>query len=60
MFSGDSYFGLNLATLAGLLLTALGLSFARMRPGRRRFGIGMMAVGTALVLLGFWLGSRPL
>ena len=56
MFSGNGYFGLNLATLVGLVLTALGLSFARARQGRRRFGIAMMAVGTALVLLGFWVG----
>ena len=57
MFGGAVYFGLNLATLIGLLLTALGLTFAR--SGRRAFGIAMMTVGTALVFLGLWLGGKP-
>jgi hypothetical protein len=59
MFGDNGYFGLNLASLAGLLLTGLGLTFARQAPGRRVFGIAMMGVGTALVALGFWLGGKP-
>jgi hypothetical protein len=59
MFTGNSYFGLPFVSLAGLLLTGLGLSMARAAPTRRLLGVGLMGLGTALVFLGFWLGSRP-
>jgi hypothetical protein len=58
MSTGTGYFGLPFASLAGLLLTGLGLSMTRAAPSRRRLGVALMGVGTALVFLGFWLGSR--
>ena len=59
MFTGSTFFGLNLLTLAGLVLTALGLSFARMSPGRRGIAIAVMGVGTALVFAGFYFTAPP-
>jgi len=59
MGSGESYFGLNLVSLVGLVMTALGLTFARQAPNRRTLAIAVMGVGTALVFLGFWLGGKP-
>jgi hypothetical protein len=58
MFTGNGYFGLPLVSLAGLLLTGVGLSVARAAPTRRLLGVALMGVGTVLVLLGFWVGSR--
>jgi hypothetical protein len=60
MFSGSGLFGLNLMSLVGLVMTALGLSFARAAPGRRTFGIALMGVGTVLVFAGLYLTDHPL
>jgi hypothetical protein len=59
MGTGEGYFGLNLVSLVGLVLTALGLSFARAAPGRRVLAIAVMGIGTALVFAGFWLSGKP-
>ena len=59
MFTGNSYFGLNLVSLVGLAMTALGLSVARMQPNRRGIAIGVMALGTALIFVGFYLVPPP-
>lgn len=60
MVTDNSVFGLNLLSLVGLVMTALGLSFARSAPGRRGLAIAVMGVGTALVFAGFYFaGPAP-
>jgi hypothetical protein len=52
MLTKDVLFGMNILTLAGLLLTAFGLTLRRMGRAGLTLCIGVMGVGTVLVLAG--------
>jgi hypothetical protein len=59
MLTKDILFGMNILTLAGLLLTGFGLTLHRTRRARLPLCFGVMGVGTALVLAGLYLGGQP-
>jgi hypothetical protein len=57
MLTNDILFGMNILTLAGLMLTAFGLPLRRMGRAGLPLCIGAMSVGTALVLVGLYAGG---
>jgi hypothetical protein len=54
MLTKDILFGVNILTLVGLMLTAFGLTLRRMGRAGLPLCIGVMGVGTALVLVGLY------
>ncbi len=54
MLTKDILFGMNILTLAGLLLTGFGLTLRRMGRAGLPLCIGVMSVGTVLVLAGLY------
>ena len=54
MLTKDILFGMNILTLAGLLLTGFGLSLRRSARASLPVCVGLMGVGTALVLFGLY------
>jgi hypothetical protein len=54
MFTKDLLFGMNALTLVGLLITGFGLSLRRMTSAGLPLCVGVMGVGTALVLAGLY------
>jgi hypothetical membrane protein len=59
MLTKDILFGMNLLTLAGLLMTGFGLSLRRTARAGLPFCVGFMGVGTVLVLVGLYASSWP-
>jgi hypothetical protein len=59
MLTTEIAFGLNALTLAGLLVTGFGLTLHRMARTGLSLSIGVMGVGTALVLAGLYASSWP-
>ena len=57
MLTRDIAFGMNAVTLAGLLIMGFGLTLQRMARARLPLSIGVMGVGTALVLAGLFAGG---
>jgi hypothetical protein len=53
----DILYGTNIVSLAGLLLTAFGLTLRRMGRAGLPPCLGVMSVGTALVLAGLYVGG---
>ena len=58
MLTRDMLFGMNILTLAGLLLTGFGLSLRRTARASLPLCIGLMGIGTALVLFGLYASGR--
>ena len=58
MLTRAVFYGLNVLSLAGLLAMGLGLSIATRVKAGGPAGIVVMAIGTFLVFLGFYLGPR--
>jgi hypothetical protein len=54
MFTKDILFGMNILTLAGLVMTGFGLNLRRTARAGLPFCVGLMGVGTALVLFGLY------
>ena len=59
MLTRDMLFGMNILTLAGLLLTGFGLSLRRTAGAGLPLRIGVMGAGTALMLFGLYAGGAP-
>lgn len=59
MLTKDILFGMNLLTLVGLLMTGFGLTLRRSARAGLPLSIGVMGVGTALVLVGLYVSSGP-
>jgi hypothetical protein len=54
MLTKDILYGMNLLTLVGLLLTGFGLTLRRMGHGGMLLCLGVMGIGTALVMAGLY------
>ncbi len=59
MLTTDMLFGMNILTLLGLILTGFGLTLRRMANAGLPLCIGVMSLGTVLVLAGLYAGSWP-
>ena len=59
MLTKDILFGMNLLTLAGLLMTGFGLTLRRSARAGLPFCVGFMGVGTVLVLVGLYASGWP-
>jgi hypothetical protein len=59
MLTNDFLFGMNILSLAGLLLTGFGLTLRRMASAGLPLCLGLMAAGTALVLYGLYANGWP-
>jgi hypothetical protein len=57
MLTKDILFGMNIVTLAGFIVMGLSLTLQRMASAGRPVSIGLMCVGTALVLCGLFAGN---
>jgi hypothetical protein len=56
MLTKDLPFGLNLISLAGFLLMGMGLTLSRQQRIGFPVAAGLMAVGTALLFFGIYVG----
>lgn len=59
MLTKDILFGMNILTLVGLIITGFGLTLRRMGRAGLTICLGVMGVGTALVLVGLYAGGWP-
>jgi hypothetical protein len=59
MLTRDILFGMNILTLVRPMVTGFGLSLHRGARARLPLSIGVMVVGTALVLAGLYAGGWP-
>lgn len=59
MLTQDMLFGMNILTLAGLILTGFGLTLRRMANAGLPLCFGVMGVGTVLVLAGLYASNWP-
>jgi hypothetical protein len=59
MLTKNIFFGMNILTLVGLILTGFGLTLRRMARAGLPLTIGVMGVGTALVLAGLYASGSP-
>ena len=57
MLTKDILFGMNLLTLVGLLMTGFGLTLRRAARAGLLLSIGVMGVGSALVLIGLYVSG---
>ena len=57
MLTKDIVFGMNLLTLAGFIVMGLSLTLHRSRQAGAPLSIGLMGAGTALVVLGLYMGG---
>ena len=57
MLTKDILFGMNILTLAGFAVMGITLTLNRMRQAGKGLSIGLMTVGTALVLAGLYVGG---
>jgi hypothetical protein len=59
MLTTEIAFGMNALTLAGLIVTGFGLTLYRMARTGLAPSIGVMSVGTALILAGLYASGWP-
>jgi hypothetical protein len=59
MLTKDILFGMNVLTLVGLILTGFGLTLHRSANAGVPLSIGVMGIGTALVLAGLYVSGWP-
>lgn len=57
MLTKDILLGMNILTLVGLLLTAFGLTLRRMGRAGLPLCMGVMSIGTVLVLAGLYMSG---
>ena len=57
MFTKDILFGMNILSLAGLVVMGLSLTLRRIAQAGAPVCLGLMCVGTALVFLGLYAGG---
>ncbi len=57
MFTQDFLFGMNLVSLAGFVLMGIGLTFNRQQKISVPVAFALMAVGTGLLFLGFYVAT---
>jgi hypothetical protein len=59
MLTKDLVFGMNVLTLVGLFMTGFGLTLRRMGNAGLPLCLGVMGVGTALLLAGLYASGWP-
>jgi hypothetical protein len=59
MLTKDILFGMHVLTLIGLLMTGFGLTLRRMGRAGLPMCLGVMSVGTVLVLAGLYASGWP-
>jgi hypothetical protein len=59
MLTRDILFGMNILTLVGLMMTGFGLTLRRTARAGLPLCLGVMGVGTALVLAGLYASGWP-
>ena len=59
MLTRDILFGMNILTLVGLIMTGFGLTLRRTARAGLPLCVGVMGVGTALVLGGLYASGWP-
>ena len=59
MLTKDILFSMNILTLVGLLMTGFGLTLRRMASASLPLSLGVMGIGTALVLAGMYASGWP-
>jgi hypothetical protein len=59
MLTKDIFFGMNILTLVGLIITGFGLTLRRMAHAGLPLCFGLMGTGTALVLVGSYASGWP-
>ena len=59
MLTKDILFGMNILTLLGLMMTGFSLSLRRMASAGLPLCLGVMGIGTALVLFGLYASVWP-
>jgi hypothetical protein len=59
MLTKEILFGMNVLTVAGLLMTGFGLTLRRMSRAGLPLCVGFMGVGTVLVLFGLYVSGWP-
>jgi len=59
MLTRDILFGMNILTLVGLMMTGFGLTLRRTARAGLPLCLGVMGVGTALVLAGPYASGWP-
>ena len=59
MLTRDLFYGMNVLTLVGLILTGFGLTLHRSANAGVLLCIGVMGVGTVLVLVGLYASGWP-
>jgi hypothetical protein len=57
MLTRDILFGMNILTLVGLIMTGFGLTLRRTARAGLPLCLSVMGVGTALVLVGLYVGG---
>jgi hypothetical protein len=55
----ESFFGMNILSVAGFLLMGLALTMRRMARAGPLLAVGLMSAGTVLVLLGLFANRLP-
>jgi hypothetical protein len=59
MLTQDTLFGMNLLSLVGLMIMGFGLTLNRMARAGLPLSVGVMGLGTALVLVGLYTSGWP-
>ena len=59
MLTKDTLFGMNLLSLVGLIIMGFGLTLNRMARAGLPLSVGVMGLGTALVLVGLYSSGWP-
>jgi hypothetical protein len=59
MLTKDTLFGMNTLTLVGLIIMGFGLTLNRMARAGLLLSVGVMGLGTVLVLVGLYTSGWP-
>jgi hypothetical protein len=59
MLTKDTLFGMNTLTLVGLIIMGFGLTLNRMARAGLPLSVGVMGLGTVLVLVGLYTSGWP-
>jgi hypothetical protein len=59
MLTQDTLFGMNILSLVGLIIMGFGLTLNRMARAGLPLSVGVMGLGTALVLVGLYTSGWP-
>ena len=59
MLTKHTLFGMNLLSLVGLMIMGFGLTLNRMARAGLPLSVGVMGLGTALVLVGLYTSGWP-